>query len=487
MSDSEHVAKTPTVVPREPSESTVHKESVPPKRQKLSLTPTTSVPGGFEPAMMAALIADQIQKFLPQAVSQHYSTLVAEKRKEEEENESEEEEEEDTSTSEEDVSAPMSVVNRAPPVLPQSDFNVLDNISSNVSRLDETQMDVVPSGLRELVHFVNHTNKYETAVSTPPVSLMRSSIQVQPHQQLDFLPASPAFPGYLEQIRQKLISTDGSKDRFPVPPKCYQKYKEHGEYLSPPQSIIQADYTLCLRGLSFKEAKGSFKVKDTVTLQGTQSRYFESSIVDLSKVMNYMDSFTLSVKTVSETVSDHLKAMQPHADDIEDQDVIVPLALIQKLKNVTVPLVDKITLLAEAQAHMLEDSMHFLAFQMATLQLARRDSALTNLHSKVSPDVKDMLRLSPFAKTMLFEQEAVQKAKSLKEKDMDSSYLYYQFNSAKPQRTAPPRKRKPKPKRQAPPKRQQQQQQKQQTQLRKGGKGGQGKSRKRAAPKKQGI
>ena len=142
--------------------------------------------------------------------------------------------------------------------------------------------------------------------------------------------------------------------------------------------------------------------------------------------------------------------------------------------------------MAESQSHMLEDSMHFLAFQMATLQLARRDSALTNLHRKVSPDVKDLLRLSPFAKTMLFDQEAVQKAKNLKEKDMDSSYLYYQFNSSKPQKATPVKKRKPKAKKQPKPQRQQPQQ-KQQTQPKKGGKGGQGKSRKHNPQKKQGF
>ena len=223
-----------------------------------------------------------------------------------------------------------------------------------------------------------------------------------------------------------------------------------------------------------------------MTLQGTQSRNFESSIVDLSKVMNYMDSFTLCVHNVSDLVLDHLKVLQPNLDDVDGQDVLIPYQQMVKLQNVTIPFMEKISLLAESQSQMLEDSMHFVAFQMATLQLARRDSALTNLHRKVTPDVKESLRLSPFAKTMLFSQEVVQKAKGLKEKDMDSSYLYYQFNSSKPQKSAPAaRKRKPKPKKQ--PKPQRQQQQKQQTKPRKGGKGGQGKPKKRNAPKKQGF
>ena len=346
LSDNDIVTiNKPTVVPVQPTTPVIRKDPVPKKMQKLNLQPTATVPGGFDAAMMASLVADQISKLLPQAVSQHYTSLVAEKRKEEEEEDSEmesEDDEEDESSSDEEIPTSVSVIPNMPPVLPQSDFHVLDNISTAVSRpIDESQLEVVPSGLRELVHFVNHTNRYETAVSTPPVSLMRSSVQAQPHQQLDYLPASPAFPGYLEEIRQKLIASDGGKEKFPVPPRCYGKYKEHGEFVTPPQSIVQADYTLCLKGLAYQETKGNFKVKDTVTLQGTQSRNFESSIVDLSKVMNYMDSFTLCVKYVSDSVSEHLKSMQPNADDVDDQDVVVPYQQMLKLKNVTVPLVEK--------------------------------------------------------------------------------------------------------------------------------------------------
>ena len=245
-----------------------------------------------------------------------------------------------------------------------------------------------------------------------------------------------------------------------------------------------------MKGLSYQEAKGSFRIKDSITLQGPQARHFESSIVDVSKITNYLDSFTLAINTVAASVTDHLKVLLPNMDDVDGQDVIVPNKQMVKLQDVTIPMLQKINLLATSESQMLEDTMHFLAYQMSTLQLARRDSALQQLHTKVSPDVKEALRLSPFAKPVLFQPDVVLRAKAQKEKDMDNSYIFHKFNAmgaAKQQaRPIPVKKQKRKPKPKPKPQRQQQQR-KQQTPQKKGGKGGPGKQGKRQPPKKQGF
>ena len=117
LSDNDVVTTVkPKVVPQKTTVTTVQEDPVPTKKQRLSLQPSATVPGGFDSGLMATLIADQLKNLLPQAVSAHYNTLVAEKRKEEDEqlDSDSEDLEEDESSSEEEISVSAPAVPQLP-------------------------------------------------------------------------------------------------------------------------------------------------------------------------------------------------------------------------------------------------------------------------------------------------------------------------------------------------------------------------------------
>ena len=161
-------------VPAQSQPTPKSKDGPVPKKSRLSLEPQSSVAGGFDTALMAQLVATQLSKILPQAVSQHYDALISTKRQEEEQQDSEEDDENGTSSEEEQVSE---YSNPQLPTDSQTDLHVFDRISAAVSHpVDDSLPDGISGGLKELIHFVNHTNGYKPAVSTPPVVLMRSSV-----------------------------------------------------------------------------------------------------------------------------------------------------------------------------------------------------------------------------------------------------------------------------------------------------------------------
>ena len=155
-------------------------------------------------------------------------------------------------------------------------------------------------------------------------------------------------------------------------------------------------------------------MKDNMQLPGPVARSLETSYVDTAKVVNYLDVFNLTARNISGQVQDLLKDVLPSFDlDSSADEITISRQKVDNVHSTIMPLLDKLTRLSEANGEMLDRVFQFLAYGYSMHQLARRDAAMLSLHGKVSQDVRQKLRLSPFAKQVLFDPEAVEKAKSM--------------------------------------------------------------------------
>ena len=217
----------------------------------------------------------------------------------------------------------------------------------------------------------------------------------------------------MEVICQELLSTPKYVDKqYPKPPKPSPKFREHGKDVIPPYSVLNAEYILCLKGNNFDENKNKSRVKDNMQLPGPVARSLETSFVDTAKVVNYLDVFNLTARNISGQLQDLLKDTLPSVDlESSADEISISRQKLDTVHSTVMPLLDKLTQLSEANGEMLDRLFQFLAYGYAMHQLACRDASMLSLHGKVTQDVKQKLRLSPFAKQVLFDPEAVEKAK----------------------------------------------------------------------------
>ena len=414
-----------------------------PKKQRLNLEPTTSTPGGFDvfKAGMEGWMATMYQSFkdsVPPPLPPTPSTTVkASKKKKVDKvvpivkpvvSSSEEE-----SSSTEDSDQSSDDQDNALHILPEeeSDFGMAEENSSAKFQPESTvdlhgSAEEVPATFKTLVHFVNSFNKFETSVSQPSVTFTRSCPAKTAVQQVDYLPASQALAGYMDILRQDLLSS-GRLDFekvFPKPPRSSPKFKEHGPDVMPNFAVVNADFILCLKGLDYDEVKNRRNIKDSILIPGPVSRTMEIANVDTFRITNYLDIFNVTIMNIAIQVQDQLKDLfpQPSLDDSNDV-ITISHKQLDTLYTSVLPLMDKTQLISEAAGDMLDRVFRFLAYDMSIHQLARRDAALLSLSKKVPQDIRNDLRMSPLGKQVLFDPDVVSRAKEWRDKHPERSQV----------------------------------------------------------------
>ena len=243
---------------------------------------------------------------------------------------------------------------------------------------------------KSLVNYANSVLKLTIHVNPQKENMSRSAPKAQTKSDFASLAPNPAVSGYLEIYRQYLVDHMPTEEQrvFPESPSIPSRYAEPKDISMPTYSEVKSDFLLCRSDAKAMQKKNN---RNELLIPGKQAKDLEILMKSLSRVANYQDTFNASVAVTVKDCIEKIKECLPPLSENPESDVEISKENFKMFSTSVIPALQKASNLSDEIGKTCEVLFKSIAYVISVVEVAHRDTAMLDLHSKVSVDVKNDL------------------------------------------------------------------------------------------------